>query len=90
MTEPNAIVKSRLTPWPAFGLILGVGLATVVAGFLYDVLFAGIPYQDPTPELQAKYDFHSNVASWIMRTGLGICLLAIPVGLVLKVRRKNV
>lgn len=45
------------------------GLALVVGGFLYDVLFAGIPYQDPTPAMQQRYDFDSGVASYIEMTG---------------------
>ena len=51
-----------------------LGLLIVLAGFAYDVLFAGIPYQDPTPELQARYDFHSSIAGLIYKTG-GIVLL---------------
>jgi hypothetical protein len=52
-----------------------IGILIVISGFVYDVLFAGIPYQDPTPELQAQYDFHSSVAGWFYKTG-GILLLA--------------
>ena len=59
-----------------------VGIVIVMSGFVYDVLFAGIPYQDPTPELQARYDFHSAVAGWFYKTG-GILflvgLIAIPI-----------
>jgi len=52
-----------------------LGIVIVVTGFVYDVLFAGIPYQDPTPELQARYDFHSSVANILYKTG-GIVFLA--------------
>jgi hypothetical protein len=58
-----------------------IGLLIVMTGFVYDVLFAGIPYQDPTPELQAHYDFHSSVAGLMYKTGgiaLLLGLLAIP------------
>jgi len=59
-----------------------IGILIVVSGVVYDVLFAGIPYQDPTPELQARYDFHSSVAGWFYKVG-GILflagLLAIPI-----------
>jgi len=51
------------------------GLAIFSTGFVYDVLFVGIPYQDPTPELQARYDFHSAVAGWFYTAG-GILFLA--------------
>ena len=59
-----------------------IGALIVMSGFVYDVLFAGIPYQDPTPELQERYDFHSSVAGWFYKAG-GILflagLLAIPI-----------
>lgn len=41
----------------------------MVGGFVYDALFAGIPYQDATPEMQARYDHHADVAAKMMRTG---------------------
>lgn len=90
MAEPSEIPRFRLTAAKVAGLTFCLGLAIIAAGFLYDVEFAGIPYQDPTPELTAKYNFHSSVASWIMRAGLGVCLLAIPIALVQKIRRRNV
>jgi len=59
-----------------------IGILILMSGFAYDVLFAGIPYQDPTPALQARYDFHSSVAGWFYKAG-GITflagLLAIPI-----------
>lgn len=58
------------------------GIVIVMSGFVYDVLFAGIPYQDPTPELQARYDFHSSVAGWFYKAGgilFLIGLIAIPI-----------
>ncbi len=51
-----------------------LGLCLLVAGFLYDLQFAGLPYQDPTPELQAQYNFHSSVASRIMSAGAVLML----------------
>lgn len=56
----------------------------MVAGFIYDVLFAGIPYQDPTPEMSARYSLHANIASVIRWTGAGSFLA----GAVAKVIRR--
>ena len=50
------------------------GLAAIVGGFFYDVLFAGIPYPDPTPALQHRYDFHSAVAAFIETAGVFMVL----------------
>lgn len=49
-----------------------MGLAIIVVGFVYDIMFAGIPYQDPSPELLANWKFHSSVAFWIMTAGLAV------------------
>lgn len=62
-------------------LILVVsGLCLGGAGLLYDVVFAGIPYPDPTPEMLASYDRHALVARVIELAGaadlaLGLALL---------------
>jgi len=56
-------------------VLLISGLAILFAGFIYDVLFAGIPYQDPTPAMTAGYDLHSWVASMICWSGWGIFML---------------
>jgi hypothetical protein len=45
------------------------GLSIIFVGFIYDVLFAGIPYPDPTEELQAKYDLHSFIAGLLYKSG---------------------
>jgi hypothetical protein len=58
---------------PAF---LGfVGLALVIGGFLWFAIFAGIPYQDPSPEQAAAYKFH-NDNSFRMQFA-GMVLLAV-------------
>lgn len=50
-------------------ILSGIGVAVIVAGFGYDIMLAGIPYQDPPPELEASWRFHSRVASAIVQTG---------------------
>lgn len=62
--------------------LLGLGL--IVLGFGYDILFAGIPYQDPTPEMEARFLFHKSVAATIGWLGLAVS----SIGLVLGVRRR--
>ncbi len=53
------------------------GLLLFVGGFLYDVVYAGIPYQDPTPEMTARYAWHSNIASAIRLSGVGAFLIGV-------------
>jgi hypothetical protein len=54
-----------------------LGVSFVLVGFLYDVLFAGIPYQDPTPELQSHWEFHKFVADVFYKTGGFVFLLGL-------------
>jgi hypothetical protein len=44
-------------------VLLAVGLLVVASGFVYDVVFAGIPFQDPPPDLQRRYDRDARVAA---------------------------
>ena len=57
-----------MTPfsWIAIGAIL------VISGFAYDLSFAGLPYQDPTPEIQERWVFHKGVAESTMAVGAAI------------------
>ena len=50
------------------------GLLILISGLAYDITWAGIPYQDPTPDLQARYDFHRSVAGWFYISG-GVVVL---------------
>lgn len=51
------------------GVLIVSGVTLVCAGFLYDLAFAGIPYPDPTPEQQATWAFHADVAGRIRLVG---------------------
>jgi hypothetical protein len=55
----------------SIGLVV-LGMIVIFSGFVYDVVYAGIPYQDPTPAMLASYNFHSQVASVIRWGGLSI------------------
>ena len=50
-------------------VLLALGLFVVAAGFAYDVVLAGIPFQDPPPDLQRRYDHAARVASRIEAVG---------------------
>lgn len=69
--------------WPFILIILG--MLIIFAGFVYDVLFAGIPYQDPTPAMVASYNFHAWIASMIRWGGLVIFLVG---GVVITIRKR--
>jgi hypothetical protein len=65
-------------------LIIGslvLGLSLLVSGFLYDVQYAGIPYQDPTDARQVQYNHASAIASGVMSAGIVLVLagLLLPI-----------
>lgn len=72
--------------WP-HGLI-AAGALIALSGFVYDVLFAGIPYQDPTAELAARYEYHAWIASAILRCGICVFLIGAVAGVVFRIAGK--
>lgn len=64
--------------WPA--ILALAGLMTVVAGVLYGSIFAGVPYQDPTPEMSATYAWHSGVTSAVRWLGGSAFLIGLVAG----------
>jgi hypothetical protein len=74
--------------WPL--LLIAGGVLIVFGGFIYDVMFAGIPYQDPTPELSARYARHAHIASMIRWLGGGAFLIGIVAGIIRRVAQKLV
>jgi len=56
-----------------------VGISLLLLGFVYDIFFAGLPYQDPSQELYASWKFHGTVATWIRFSGFFVILLSIAI-----------
>ncbi len=55
--------------------LIAAGLLLIVFGFVYDMTFAGLPYPDPTPEMQANWRFQKSVSESLMLAGM-VMLLA--------------
>ena len=73
--------------WSLIVIILGVTI--ILVGFVYDVLFAGIPFQDPTPALAARYELHSQIASMIRWSGVSISMIGGMAAIFLRLKRKG-
>jgi hypothetical protein len=71
--------------WPS--LLSGSGVLLLIIGVIYDVIFAGIPYQDPTPEMSARYAFHSYIASIFYWIGGGAFLFGVVAACIRFLRR---
>ena len=72
--------------WPL--LLIAGGVLVVFGGFIYDVMFAGIPYQDPTPEMSESYAHHAGIASMIRWCGVVVFLFGVVAGVIRRVTRK--
>jgi len=52
-----------------------MGTGVVVIGLIYDLIFAGLPYQDPTHKMQIQWEFHHSVANVFYL--IGVCIFFI-------------
>ena len=66
-----------------------LGIIIGLSGFVYDVLFAGIPYQDPTPEMTEKFNFHKSVAGVIYTVGASVFLVGLLATLIILAKKKK-
>ena len=64
------------------------GIVTLIIGFYYSAAKAGIPYQDPTPEMTEKYLSFANIGDKIMLIGLIIIIAAIALLVLIKIAKK--
>lgn len=65
--------------------VLLAGVIILVIGLYYLVIKAGIPYQDPTVEMQIQYAIHHGIGSVLSKTGL---ILAVCGGIACLVSRR--
>jgi hypothetical protein len=65
---------------PSF--LIAAGIAMVFAGLVYDIIFAGIPYQDPSPQLQAAFEADAHFAKRLMDVGGFVTFLGFIVAIV--------
>ena len=68
--------------------LIKIGLLLIVIGFLYEVFFVGVPYQDATEDLVVRYNRNEFIAVTLMQIGLGVVIVGIVLKLFLK-RKKN-
>lgn len=54
--------------------VLSAGLIILVIGLYYSVVKAGIPYQDPTVEMQVQYAINYGIGSVLSKAGLILAL----------------
>lgn len=79
-------IRSSLC-WIINSVILA-GVIIFFIGWYYEIIKAGIPYQDPPLELQIKYAINMGIGEILVRNGfvIAICggILRLLLGLILK------
>ena len=77
-------VAHCLGAWPCYkpcmrflnsGNLIRLGIGLYVVAFAYDLFFAGLPYPDPTPEMQQEWLFHKGIANRMMDVAVPMFLL---------------
>ncbi len=54
--------------------VILAGIIVLFIGGYYGMIEAGIPYQDPTPELQIKYTVNMEIGEILIGKGFGIAV----------------
>ncbi len=70
-----------------FKIILYLGLALIIGSGVYDFIFIGIPFQDPTPELIAQREQQYLIKDIIWYSGVTLVLFGIIGVLIVKLRK---
>ena len=68
-----------------YAVLLGIML--LVAGFVFEAVFNGMPYQDPTPEMTAQWQSNEMVARYFYLAGLVILVAGVTMIILRKVFR---
>ncbi len=65
------------------------GFALILIGFVYDFIFAGIPYQDPSPKLQSRWEFQQLLASFFYKIGAIILIIWLVARVLIWIKEKK-
>lgn len=64
-----------------------LGIIIFILGFMYDMKYAGIPYQDPPPELLKQYNKDLHIADTIMNSGFIVILISFILLIIFFIRK---
>lgn len=67
--------------------ILFAGIINIMIGEFYTLLVAGLPYQDPTLELQIQYSINQGVGNVLTEIGFRMLILGIILSIISKLYR---
>ena len=76
-------MKKKIIP-----VIAVLGGILVIAGLYFTVVKAGLPYQDPTPEMVAQYERDTGIGMVLLLAGLGTGIFCLVYTVVCFLRKK--
>ncbi len=74
-------------PRPLFVILSGFIL--VFAGLAYDITFAGVPVQNPSPRLQTSFEAHKTFATRLTGIGVFVTFIGIAAAIIRFARRRK-
>lgn len=72
-----------------FSSLIIAGAVILLIGLYYLIIKAGIPYQDPTTEMQIQYAINSGIGDVLSLTGLCMTVLAAIIRIILGIIGKK-
>ena len=74
-----------------FSSLIISGAIILLIGLYYMMIKAGIPYQDPTTEMQIQYEINLGIGNVLSLTGFCMTVIAVIIRVVLGVvsKKKN-
>ena len=72
--------------WVIGALLVVAGVGITMSGFVYDIMFAGIPNQDAPQQVRDSYALHSGIAETTELIGLGVASGSLVVALMGSIR----
>lgn len=82
------IANGPLHEAPLALVLMGAGFLNFMDGFSYDLVFGGIPCQDPMPEVTVRHTHLANVALLACHMVAGVVFLGILAGITRLVIRR--
>lgn len=70
-------------------VIAVLGGILVIAGLYFTMVKAGLPYQDPTPEMVAKYERDMGIGMVLLLAGLGTGIFCFVYTVICFLRKKT-
>lgn len=84
------MVRNMITNLHKFRLLpMILGVAFCLIGWFFVFIKAGLPYQDPTPEMTSHYNWYSTTGSALMQFGLFLIVAGLLISIIYKIKNQK-